>query len=110
MSHTELTDQNFKEEVLDAEGVVLVDFWAPWCGPCKMLTPIMEEVAEEVGDKAKIAKLNVDESPETAGKFQVMSIPTVKIFKDGEEVESLVGLQTKDVYVGLIAKYLDETD
>ncbi len=109
MSHIELTDQNFEEEVLNAEGVVLVDFWAPWCGPCKMLTPIMEQVEEEIGDKAKIGKLNVDENPETAGKYKVMSIPTVKVFKDGEEVESLVGLQTKEVYVGLLVKHA-ETD
>jgi thioredoxin 1 len=94
-----LTDSNFKDEV--ASGIVLVDFWAPWCGPCRMLGPIIEEVAGEVSD-VKIGKLNVDENPQTAGEFQIMSIPAVMLFKDGEVVETLIGLRPKEAYLEAI--------
>lgn len=102
----ELTDKNFKEEI--KEGVVLVDFWAPWCGPCKMQGPIIEEVAKEMEGKdgVKVAKLNVDENQQTAGEFQVMSIPTLKIFKDGSVVEDMVGLQSKEALLEMINKSL----
>lgn len=81
-------------------GVVLIDFWAPWCGPCKMQTPILEKVAAEVGDKAVIAKVNVDEAPELAAKFGVRSIPTLILLKDGENKQQFVGLQQQ---VGLVS-------
>lgn len=96
MNEVIFTDANFEAEVLQASGPVLVDFYADWCGPCKMQGPIVHEVAESMGDKAKVGKLNVDESQESAQKFSVMSIPTLIIFKDGKVVETMVGVQTKD--------------
>lgn len=95
----ELTSQNFKSEVTDFKGIVLVDFWAEWCGPCKMIGPVIEDVADDFKDKerVKICKLNVDESSEIAQKYGIMSIPALKIFKDGEVVEELVGLQPKEI-------------
>ena len=103
----ELTDQNFTKEVKEFKGTVLVDFWAPWCGPCKMQGPIVEEVSEEFKgkDNITIAKLNVDENQTIAQEFQVMSIPTLKIFKEGKVVEDMVGLQNKDVLVEKINKH-----
>ena len=90
------TDQNFDQEVTKSEKPVLVDFWAPWCGPCQMMGPIVEELAKDMGDKAKVGKLNVDENPITAQNFAVMSIPTVMIFKGGKMVKQMVGVQSKD--------------
>jgi thioredoxin 1 len=83
-------------------GVVLVDFWAPWCGPCKMQTPILEKVAAEIGDKAVIAKVNVDESPELAAKYGIRSIPTLILLKDGENKQQFVGLQQQPALVSAI--------
>jgi len=83
-------------------GVVLVDFWAPWCGPCKMQTPILEKVAAELGDKAVIAKVNVDESPELAAKYGIRSIPTLILLKDGENKQQFVGLQQQAALVAAI--------
>ncbi len=93
----EFTDQNFDQEVLKSDKITLVDFWAPWCGPCQMMGPIVEELAVALGDKAKIGKLNVDENPATAQAFTVMSIPTVLIFKDGKVAQKFVGVQSKEV-------------
>ncbi len=90
------TDQNFEGEVLKSDKPTLVDFWAPWCGPCQMMGPIIEELAKEMGDKAKIGKLNVDENPQIAQNFSVMSIPTIMIFKGGKMVKQLVGVQSKE--------------
>ncbi len=83
-------------------GVVLVDFWAPWCGPCKMQTPILEKVAAEIGEKAVIAKVNVDENPELAAKYGIRSIPTLSLLKDGENKQQLVGLQQQAALVSAI--------
>ena len=92
------TDDDFESEVLGSNQPVLVDFWAEWCGPCRLLTPTIEELASELGESAKVGKLNVDENPETAAKYQISSIPSVLIFKDGELVETLVGAQSKQRY------------
>lgn len=90
-----VTDQNFKKEVLKSDQLVFVDFFAPWCGPCKAMEPIIEELTKEYEGKLKIVKLNIDENPKTAGRFQVMSIPTMLIFKNGEVVDQMVGFQDK---------------
>lgn len=92
----QFTDQNFEQEVLKSDKAVLVDFWAVWCGPCQTMRPIVEELAEEVKDKYKVGKMNVDENRETAAKFGIMSIPTLIIFKDGKVVKQLVGVQAKE--------------
>ena len=103
----EFTDANFKEEAIEAskQKPVLVDFFAPWCGPCKMQGPIVDGLADEIGDKAVIGKLNTEDNQQTAGDLGVMSIPTLILFKDGEAKETLVGLQTKEGLLDLIKKY-----
>ncbi|MBU5466556.1 thioredoxin [Virgibacillus sp. MSJ-26] len=103
MAILNVTDQNFTTET--SEGLVLADFWAPWCGPCKMIAPVLEEIDGELSDKVKIVKLDVDENQETAGKFGVMSIPTLLLFKDGEVVDQVVGFQPKEALVDLINKH-----
>ena len=95
-----INEQNIDTEVLQSEVPVLVDFWAPWCGPCKIMGPIIEEVAKELdGKPVKIGKMNVDDNPETPGKYGIMSIPTIIIFKNGEPVEQMVGVQAKEKLV-----------
>ncbi len=95
MEVIKLNNENFNKEVKESNKVVLVDFYADWCGPCKMMAPIIDTIAEEIGDKAKICKLNVDEAQDIAIEYNVMSIPTLIIFKNGEVFEKLVGLQDK---------------
>lgn len=92
------TDANYETEVLGSSQPVLVDFWAEWCGPCRILTPTIEELANELGDSAKVGKLNVDENPETTAKYRISSIPSVLVFKDGELLETFVGIQSKQQY------------
>jgi thioredoxin 1 len=94
---TEITNNNFKSEVLDAKGKVLVDFWAPWCGPCRMQTPILEKMAAAGEIKAKIVKVNTDENQEIAGKYSIQSIPTLILFENGKEVERMIGTQPENV-------------
>lgn len=107
MAEVELTDQNFNSEVLEVKDKpVLVDFWAEWCTPCKMQAPILEEVAKELGDKVKIAKLEVDLNPQTAQNYQVLSIPTIIVFKGGEKVWQAVGVQQKETLVKELSSHL----
>ncbi len=101
-----VTDQNFDEAI--KSGVTLVDFWAPWCGPCQMLGPVIEEIATELKDQANVYKLNVDDNPNISGRFNVMSIPTIMLFKDGEVVDTMIGVQHKDAYVNAIKKAIGE--
>ena len=92
---SEVTDTNFQTEVIESEVPVLVDFWAPWCGPCRRVSPIVEEIASEKGDDLKVVKLNIDDNQETAVKFNVMSIPTLMLFKHGEVKKTVIGAYPK---------------
>jgi len=103
MAISEVNDKNFTQET--AEGLVLVDFWAPWCGPCKMIAPVLEELDGDLGDTVKIVKLNVDDNQETAGKYGVMSIPTLLLIKDGNVVDQVVGFQPKEALAELVNKH-----
>jgi len=104
MAEITVTDQNFEEEVEKAEGLVLVDFWAPWCMPCQMLGPTIEEIAKDYEGKVKVCKLNVDEAQQTSMKCGIQGIPNVKFFKDGKVVEDLTGLRPKGDYEEVIKR------
>jgi thioredoxin 1 len=104
MAISHVTDQTFSSNI--NEGLVLVDFWAPWCGPCKMIAPVLEEIDSEIGNKVKIIKLDTDENPETTSGYGVMSIPTLILFKNGEPVEKVIGYQPKDALTDLISKHM----
>jgi thioredoxin 1 len=110
MAHEEslvhLTDGSFDQEVLKAEKPVLVDFWAPWCGPCRVVGSIVEELAEVYKDQVKIAKLNIDDNPDTAKAYGVMSIPTLAMFKGGDMIEKIIGLVPRERLEALIKKSL----
>ena len=100
----QLTDENFEQEVVKSAQPVLVDFWAPWCGPCRMIGPVIEELAKEYAGKVKVCKLNTDEAQDTAAKYQISAIPTILLFKGGKVMQQLVGLQPKEE----LKKHLDE--
>ncbi|NQX69697.1 thioredoxin [Paenibacillus ferrarius] len=102
MSVNHISDATFQSET--AAGTVLVDFWAPWCGPCKIIAPILDELSAEIGDAAKIVKINVDDNPESAAKYNVMSIPTLLVFKNGQVVDQLVGVQSKEKLKAVISQ------
>ena len=102
MTYIELNGDNFQKEVLESGLPVLVDFWAPWCGPCHALTPAIEDLAKNYSDKVKIAKVNIDSHPELANKYQVMSIPTLLLFRDGKVDKQHIGLISRDK---LVAKF-----
>ncbi len=101
MSVLTITKENFKTEVLASQQPVLIDFWAPWCGPCRMVSPIVDEIAEEQ-DAVKVGKINVDEQPELAQEFSVMSIPTLMVFKNGEVVNKSVGAKGKEAILEML--------
>ncbi|MBP2001511.1 thioredoxin 1 [Paenibacillus shirakamiensis] len=96
MAIMNVTDAAFAEEVEASTGTVLLDFWAPWCGPCKMMSPVLEELSNELGDSVKVVKVNVDDNPASASKYNIMSIPTLLVFKEGQVIQQMTGLQTKD--------------
>lgn len=106
MAELNLTDDNFEAEVLQSDLPVLVDFWAPWCGPCQMMGPVVASLATDMGGKAKIAKMNVDEFKMVAGKYNVMSIPTFMVFKNGEMVDQTAGGMQKEKLQEFIEKHI----
>lgn len=99
-------DTSFQTEVLESDIPVIIDFWAPWCAPCSMIAPLIEQLAEEYAGKVKVCKLNVDDSPEVASKYRVMSIPTLLIIKSGEVADQIVGAVSKNVIKEKIEQYL----
>ena len=101
-----VTESTFDQEVLQSEGPVLVDFWAEWCGPCKMVAPVLEEIADEHGDKLQVVKLNIDENPGAARDYQIMSIPTMAVFQGGKIVKSIVGAKPKAAILKDLEAYL----
>jgi thioredoxin 1 len=101
-----VTDTSFANDVLGSDKPVLVDFWAEWCGPCKMVAPVLEEIAAEHGDKLTIAKLNIDENPQIARDYQVMSIPTMTVFQGGKPVKSIIGAKPKGAILNDLADYI----
>jgi len=102
MSVLTIKNDNFEEEVIKSNKIVLLDFWASWCGPCRMLSPIVDEVSDELGDSIKVGKINVDEEPDLASKYQIMSIPTLVIIKDGKEMKRSVGVISKSEIKNLL--------
>ncbi len=105
-STKKVTDQTFSEDVLASDKPVLVDFWAEWCGPCKMVAPVLEEIAAQHGDKITVVKLNIDENPQIAEKYQILSIPTMSVFSGGEVVKSIVGAKPKSALLRDLADYI----
>lgn len=102
----QVTDSTFQQEVLDSEVPVLVDFWAPWCGPCRMVAPVVEEIAQQYDGQIKVVKLNTDENPNIASQYGIRSIPTLMIFKGGQRVDMVVGAVPKTTLSNTLEKYL----
>lgn len=102
----EFTDNNFQETAIDKGGLIVIDFWAEWCGPCRLVSPIIEELSKEYAGKALIGKVNVDEQPEISFKYQIRSIPTILFIKDGEVVGKHVGTATRQTFVNMIESHL----
>ncbi len=102
----QVTDSSFKQEVLDSEVPVLVDFWAPWCGPCRMVAPVVDEIAQQYDGQIKVVKLNTDENPNIASQYGIRSIPTLMIFKGGQKVDMVVGAVPKTTLSNTLEKYL----
>ena len=101
-----VTDASFEQDVLNSEKTILVDFWAEWCGPCRAVGPILDQIASEHADKIEIVKLNVDENPQTAAKYQITSIPAMKVYKGGEVVKTVIGAKPKPALEADLAAYL----
>jgi thioredoxin 1 len=102
----EVTDNNFQAEVLEADRPVLVDFWAPWCGPCRMVAPVLEEIATEYADKIAVVKLNIDENPAVSQRYGIMAIPTMNVFSGGEVVRQIVGAKPKSALLRELAEFI----
>ncbi len=102
----QVTDTSFKQDVLDSEIPVLVDFWAPWCGPCRMVAPVVDEIAQQYEGQVKVVKLNTDENPNVASQYGIRSIPTLMIFKGGQRVDMVVGAVPKTTLANTLEKYL----
>lgn len=106
MGSFKISDQDFQEKVLDSTTPVVVDFYADWCGPCRIATPVIEEIAEEYEGKLVVVKVNIDEDAELAARYQVMSIPTVLLFKDGQEIDRIIGFGGKEKYLQAVKKVI----
>ena len=102
----DVTDATFAEEVLNSKDTIMVDFWAPWCGPCKAVSPILDQIATEHADKIKIVKLNVDDNPQMAMKYQITSIPAMKVFRGGEVVKTVIGAKPKPALESDLAEFI----
>ena len=102
----DITDATFENEVLKSDSITVVDFWAPWCGPCRKMGPVLDEIAEDFGGKVRVVKINTDENLKTAKEYQISGLPSIVIFKNGEAKETLVGLMPKSAIVSNIEKYL----
>ena len=105
-SAANITDASFGQEVINSDKLTVVDFWAPWCGPCRKMGPILDEIAEEFKDKIKVVKINTDENLKAATEYQISSLPSVFIFKNGEAKETMIGLMPKNTVISNIQKYL----
>jgi thioredoxin 1 len=105
-SATQVTDSSFKQEVLDSDVPVLVDFWAPWCGPCRMVAPVVDEISSQYEGQIKVVKVNTDENPNVASQYGIRSIPTLMIFKGGQKVDMVVGAVPKTTLANTLEKYL----
>ncbi len=104
MAELVITKENFEQEVLKADKPAVIDFWAPWCGPCRMMGPVIEKFAEEFDGKYVVGKVNVDDEEELAGRFNIMSIPTIKVFKNGAEAATALGVQTREKLLEMIGE------